>query len=130
VAPAGGLCHDGTIQNADVISTGSNCDCVSRTQSWSATGYRPWTCRSVNALSPSSPSWASSRVQASVAASSSLNRALTTDRCQPLMLADRVAGIPGSPKMGASSGVSASASSTVTASASSSSISASDTAST
>ena len=37
-ACAGGSCQVGTIQNAGVISTGSNCDCVSRTQSSSGTG--------------------------------------------------------------------------------------------
>ena len=36
-ACVGGSCQVGTIQNVGVISTGVNCDCVSRTQSWSGT---------------------------------------------------------------------------------------------
>jgi hypothetical protein len=41
VAAAGTSCQLGTIQNSGVMSTGSNCDCVRRTQSCSGTGAPP-----------------------------------------------------------------------------------------
>jgi len=108
LACAGAWCQDGTIQNSGVISTGANCDCVSRTQSCCATVWIACTWTSV------AQSCARISVAASVASASSANSAFTTERSQPA----RGAGMPGSPNSARSAGVSASASSTETASAS------------
>src|SRR5882724_9852129 len=120
VAAAGGSCQLGTIQKSGVIGTGANCDCVKRTQSWSATDCTDCSC------TPCAQAWASNKVAASVAATSLSNRAVNTERCQP----SRGAGIPGSPNSACSAPVPASASSTDTDSASNSSISTSETDST
>jgi hypothetical protein len=124
VAAAGGSCQVGTIQNVGVISTGSNCDWVRRTQSCSATS-----CNAV--MLTLAPGWvahscASSSVAASLAAASDSNSTFSVERCQPAL----GAGMPGSPNSAFSASVSASESSTETDSASSSSINASETDST
>src|ERR1700712_4702385 len=124
VAASGGWCQVGTIQNEGVISTGSNCDCVRRTQSCSATS-----CSAVTLTAEPSTlaqSCARSSVKASLAASSVSNNTFSVERCQPAL----GGGMPGSPNNACSASVSASESSTDTDSASSSSISASDTDST
>src|SRR3954471_21617909 len=107
-AAAGGSCHVGTIQNVGVISTGSNCDCVRRTQSCSATSSSAV----MLTLLPGcvAQSCASSSVAASLAACSVSNRAVNVDRCQPAL----GAGMPGSPNNAFSASVSASESSTDT----------------
>ncbi len=107
-AAAGGSCQVGTIQKLGVISTGSNCDCVRRTQSWSGTGLMPTTSL------PSKKSCNASKRAASSAWGRVANKATTVDRSQPAL----GAGMPGSPNMACSSGVWASASSTDTLSAS------------
>ncbi|MCY1166495.1 hypothetical protein D9M73_64310 [compost metagenome] len=110
-ACAGGSCQVGTIQNSGVISTGENCDCVSRTQSCSGTA---WMATSVQ---PAKKSCACSSLQASIASASVANNDTTRERSQPAL----GGGMPGSPNSACSAGVSASASSTDTLSASSAS---------
>src|SRR5690606_18783255 len=99
------------IQKVGVISTGSNCDCVRRTQSCSGTGRTPCT-REPSKKSCTPSSWAASRAAASFG-----NSAITRERCQPSL----GGGMPGSPNKACSASVMASASSTDTLSASSAS---------
>ena len=108
---AGGSCQVGTIQNSGVISTGANCDCVKRTQSWSSSSAKPKTWH------PSKKSWANSKAEASSAKALSANSAVMRERCQPSL----GAGMPGSPNKATSASVCASASSTLTLKASSAS---------
>src|SRR3990167_6004979 len=110
-AAGGGSCQLGTIQKLGVISTGANCDCVSRTQSCSGTACTPSTSQ------PSKKSCAVNRLAASRAAASAENSATTRERCQPSL----GGGMPGSPNSACSAGVRASASSTEVLSASSAS---------
>jgi hypothetical protein len=110
-ACAGGSCQVGTIQKSGVMSTGANCDCVSRTQSWSCSGA------SASTVQPSKKSCTANSACASSAASSVANKATTLLRCQPAW----GGGMPGSPKSACSASVCASASSTDTLSASSAS---------
>ena len=100
----GRSCQVGTIQKSGVISTGANCDCVRRTQSWSATGAIPSTSQ------PAKNSWACRSRCASSAPSRAANRATMRLRCQP----SRGGGMPGSPNRACSASVCASASSTDT----------------
>ena len=119
VAPAGTSCQVGTIQKLGVMGTGSNCDCVRRTQSCSGTG-------AIDATSqPSQKSCSASSRAASRACASSPNRATMRERDQLCAGGGR----PGSPNSARSASVSASASSTDTLNASSAS-SASDSGST
>src|SRR5690606_9709958 len=107
-ACAGSSCQVGTIQKSGVMSTGANCDWVSRTQSWSGTMATPSTSQ------PAKKSCTTSSSCASRAATSDGNNATTRLRCQPSL----GGGIPGSPKRACSASVWASASSTDTLSAS------------
>ena len=110
-ACCGGSCQVGTIQNSGVISTGANCDCVRRTQSWSGTASMPSTWQ------PVKKSCATSRSDASLARISVAKSATMRERSQPSL----GGGIPGSPNKACSASVCASASSTLTLKASSAS---------
>ena len=110
-AAEGSSCQVGTIQKSGVISTGANCDCVRRTQSWSCTAVMPST------RQPSKKSCTCSSSRASSARASVENSATMRLRCQPSF----GGGMPGSPKSACSASVCASASSTETLSASSAS---------
>ena len=92
-ARAGTSCQLGTIQKLGVICTGSNCDCVRRTQSCSGTGAMVCT-----AL-PAKKSCAGNSRAASRAPASSANSATTAVRAQP----SAGGGRPGSPNSARSS---------------------------